>query len=130
MRIFIIISTLFIGGCFSIKQCEEKSKIVIKGEYPVLTTPDSAKWSIVTIHTLSENCRKDKLFYEGSFNQYHLIRFWIKMSPAPNAEVRFAVDKSEYQPDSIYQYVDPDKVDWSKRRYIKPFPKYSPGIIR
>lgn len=48
--------------------------------------PDSLYWSVVEINDLSNYCRKRRLHYVGTFENYHLIFWYDKHLPNINGE--------------------------------------------
>ena len=93
-------------GCSIIPQCPEGSRVIIHEEFPKTMTPDSAQWSIVKYSDLENYCRRYHLSYVGSFENYHLIYWYDKVLPFPQAEFRFAIPLNQFVPDSGFQYVD------------------------
>ena len=103
-KAFVVYIILFILGCSIIPKSPEGSRIIMKREFPAISTPDSVEWSIVPYKELENYCWKNKFGYTGSFEKYHLLEWWSKVIPVSGAEFKFAVIKSEYSPNKTFEY--------------------------
>ena len=104
IRILIISLFFVLWGCSLTPQCPEGSRIITKGEFPTLTTPDTLQWSVVSYKDFDNYCWKNKIGYVGSYEDYHLLEWWSKVLPIVGAEFKFAVLKTDWSPPEEYQY--------------------------
>jgi hypothetical protein len=103
-KIFLVTTLLLLCGCSIVSQCPEGTRIILRGEFPVISTPDSLQWSIVPYGELDNYCWKYHLGYVGSYTDYHLFYWWSKILPVKGAEFQFAIHKSEWTPDKPFNY--------------------------
>ncbi|MFA5835244.1 MAG: hypothetical protein WDA22_17325 [Bacteroidota bacterium] len=104
MKIVVIGILSILWCCSPIPRCPEGSRIILRGEYPTFSTPDSLQWSIVSYSDFDNHCWNSKIGYVGSYGEYHLFRFWTKILPAIDAEYQFATHRTNWSPNKEYLY--------------------------
>ncbi len=96
-------------GCTTIK----------KGSFPVLTTPDSMRWSIVDLRQIDNHCLRDEFVYSGSYGEYHLL-FWANDAERYNGvEHNFAILKGTYAPHNQFDYRGQTSVNQGDERALR-----------
>jgi hypothetical protein len=92
-----------------------RSKIIFKENREYIITPDSIKWYHTSLEELERIPRSSELSYEGTFRNYHLIRWWTKILYYPDQCTEFSIMNTEFRPEYQYEYLMRDSIDWQYR---------------
>lgn len=103
LRYSIVVVVLLLTACTP-GRLNQGCTTIKKGSFPVLTTPDSMRWSIVDLRQIDNHCLREEFVYSGSYGEYHLL-FWANRAERFNGvEHNFAVLKGTYSPHNLFDY--------------------------
>ena len=111
LKIVVLVFTIIIAISLCLTCRPPRSHVIFKTDREYVTTPDMLRWHITSFHEIENMSIKHALTYEGTYQNYHLIRYWIKMLDYPNQCSNFALKEDEFQPDYIYNYLEKDSID-------------------
>ena len=113
IRIILFLIFLFSTSCWIHRP--PRSNIIFKEGRGYIMTPDSIEWYRTSLKELEKIPRNHALTYEGTYQNYHLIRWWTKIFYYPNQCSEFSIMNTEFRPEYQYEYLMRDSIDWQYR---------------
>lgn len=99
-----LVLVVFVPACTLGRLGDRDCTTTKRGNFPLLTTPDSLQWSIVDFREIGNYCSRDEFTYNGSYMDYHLI-IWSNDDPSyAGVEHYFAVLKGAFSPAKPFEY--------------------------